>query len=291
MKELLLLCTKNVHFSFNGHIYLQKDGIVVGYPLSLVIAGIFMVELERSLLPKLSSYMTSWKHYVYDTITYVKPDAIDLVLSVLNSFHENNSFTYEQEINGRISFLCILILRNGNSFETTVHRKSTHNDIYLHWESFAPNTWKRGTLRTLVLRAHAICSTKELLDQEINHLQHVFVTFNGYPKWVVLQVLNKVEIDLSTTSSTKNQQPDTHTHLLVLPYKEIQGEHTLKHTKHKINKVLPEDKNMQLVYTGTMLGTKFNVKDKTKKEHHHDLTYSVKYPMKNCPESYNDETG
>ena len=219
MKELLLLCTKNVHFSFNGHIYLQKDGVVVGYPLSLVIAGIFMVELERSLLPKLSSYMTSWKHYVYDTITYVKPDAIDLVLSVLNSFHENNSFTYEQEINGRISFLCILILRNGNSFETTVHRKSTHNDIYLHWESFAPNTWKRGTLRTLVLRAHAICSTKELLDQEINHLKHVFVAFNGYRKWIVLEVLNRVETHLSTTSSTKNQQPDTHTHLLVLPYK------------------------------------------------------------------------
>ena len=78
---------------------------------------------------------------------------------------------------------------------------------------FAPNTRKRGTLRTLILRAHAICSTKELLDQEINHLQHVFVTFNGYPKWVILQVLNKVEIDLSTTSSTKNQQPDTHTHI------------------------------------------------------------------------------
>ena len=35
---------------------------------------------------------------------------------------------------------------------------------------------------------------------------------NGYPKRVVLQVLNKVERDLSTTSSTKNQQPDTHTH-------------------------------------------------------------------------------
>ena len=27
---------------------------------------------------------------------------------------------------------------------------------------------------------------------------------------------------------------------------------------------------MQLVYTGTKLGTKFNVKDVTKKEHHHD---------------------
>ena len=77
----------------------------------------------------LSSYMTSWKRYVDDTIAYVKTDAIDHVLSILNSFQENIWFTYEQEINGKISFLDILILRNGNSFETTVHRKPTHNDI------------------------------------------------------------------------------------------------------------------------------------------------------------------
>ena len=163
-------------------------------------------------------------------------------------------------------------MRNGDNFETTVHCKSTHNDIYLNWESFALRAWKRGTLRTLVLRAHAICSTKKLLQQEINHLQHVFVTFDGYPKLFVLQVFNKFEIDLSTTSSTKNQQPDTHTHILFLPYKEIQGEHTLKHIKRQINKVLPEDTSMQLVYTGAKLGTKFNVKNKTKKEHHRDLT-------------------
>ena len=48
---------------------------------------------------------------------------------------------------------------------------------------------------------------------------------------------------------------------------------------------------MQLVHRGTKLGTKFNTKDKTKKEHHHDLTYSIKCPMKNYLESYNGETG
>ena len=102
----------------------------MGSPLGPVIAGIFMVELEKSLLPKLSSYMTSWKHYVDDTIAYVKPDAIDHLLSILNSLFENILFTYEPEINGKISFLDILILRNSNSLENTVHHKSTHNDIY-----------------------------------------------------------------------------------------------------------------------------------------------------------------
>ena len=80
LKEELLLCTKNVHFSFNGQFYLQKDDIAMGSPLGSVIVGIFMVKLERSLLPKLSSYMTSWKHYVDVTIAYVKQDPIDHVL-------------------------------------------------------------------------------------------------------------------------------------------------------------------------------------------------------------------
>ena len=83
----------------------------------------------------------------------------------------------------------------------------------------------------------------------------------------------------------------THTYILLLPCIGIQGEHTPKHIKRETNKVLPEDKKMQLLYTGAKLGTKFNVKHKTKKEHHHDLTCSVKCRMKNCTESYNGETG
>ena len=64
LKDLLILCTKNAHFSFNAQLYLQKDGIAMGSPLGPVTAGIFMVELERNLLPTLSQYMTSWKRYV-----------------------------------------------------------------------------------------------------------------------------------------------------------------------------------------------------------------------------------
>ena len=102
----------------------------------------------------------------------------------------------------------------------------------------------------------------------------------------IFQLLNRLRINNLTHTHTH-----IHTHLLVLPYKEIQGEHTLKHVKREINKVLPEDRNMQLVYTGTKLGTKLNVKDKKKKDHHHDLTYSVKCSIKNCLEFYNGETG
>ena len=49
MKELLYQCTKNIHFIFNGEIDIQIDGVTVGSPLGLVLANIFMVELEKIL--------------------------------------------------------------------------------------------------------------------------------------------------------------------------------------------------------------------------------------------------
>ena len=54
LKELLLLCTKNTHFTFNNDIYQQSDADAIGSPLGPVIAEIFMVELERTPLPRLT---------------------------------------------------------------------------------------------------------------------------------------------------------------------------------------------------------------------------------------------
>ena len=48
---------------------------------------------------------------------------------------------------------------------------------------------------------------------------------------------------------------------------------------------------MALLFTGTKLGTKFNIKYKTSKEHQPDLTYSVVCPDRNSNEEYNGETG
>ena len=58
MKELLLLCTKNVHFTFEGITYQQLDGVAMGSPLGPVLAGIFMVELETTTVPTLTEYLS-----------------------------------------------------------------------------------------------------------------------------------------------------------------------------------------------------------------------------------------
>ena len=50
MRDLLLLCTKNINFSYNGDIYTQADGMAMGSPLVPIIVGIFMAELNRTVL-------------------------------------------------------------------------------------------------------------------------------------------------------------------------------------------------------------------------------------------------
>ena len=93
-----------------------------------LIAGIFMVELERNLLPTLFQYMASWKRYVNDTTSYVKVDCIENVLNTLNSFHANISLPMNKK-RWYDFFLRFLIMRKKNTIETSICCKQTHNDI------------------------------------------------------------------------------------------------------------------------------------------------------------------
>ena len=130
MRDLLFLCTKNVHFSYNGDNYTQVDGVAMGSPLGPVLAGIFMVELERTILPTLREHMRPWKRYVDDTISFIKGESIEHVLSKLNGYHDNIELTYEIENDGKLPFLNVLVIRKDYEVETTVYRKSSNNDTY-----------------------------------------------------------------------------------------------------------------------------------------------------------------
>ena len=62
-----------------------------------------------------------------------------------------------------------------NKLICSVYRKSANKDTYINWHSFASKTWKRGTLKSLIERATLICSTEELLNEELKHLEKVFL--------------------------------------------------------------------------------------------------------------------
>ena len=62
---------------------------------------------------------------------------------MLNAFDRNIQFRYEVETDPKILLLDVLVIRDSNNnVNTTVYQKSTNDDIYLNWESFAPDKWK-----------------------------------------------------------------------------------------------------------------------------------------------------
>ena len=130
MKEMLLLCAKDVHFLFEDEIYQETDGVAMGSPFGPILLGIFVVELETTIVPTLDNLLRKWKRYVDDTYCIVKTDSVNEILLKLNSFHMKIQIAYKVETNNMLPFLDILVIRDNNNTETTVYRKPTNDDSF-----------------------------------------------------------------------------------------------------------------------------------------------------------------
>lgn len=185
LKSLLLLCTKNVQFSFNEKLFRQTDGVAMGSPLGPILANIFLGYVEKYCLNH-SFHSAPYKpiqffRFVDDTFAlFSSPQCAEHFLSDLNTAHSNLTFTQESENNGSLSFLDVRVTRGVNCKTlTSVYRKPTWSVLYLHFLSFAPIQYKKGIVRTLFDRSRKICSP-ECLNQEIEFLTKTLAE-NGYP--------------------------------------------------------------------------------------------------------------
>ena len=149
--------------------------------------------------------------------------------------------------------------------------------IYIFTGSrFPPTTWKRGTLQTLVSRAFRVCSNDKHLENEIKYLKKVFRDISGYPNWVIEQTIEKVKNQNEMTRSTQvTTNTEENEHLLMLPYKGKVGETTIKSSRNTLKSVIPVNNTRKIVYSGTKLAPKFNIKDQISKKHKHDLIYKA----------------
>lgn len=298
MKNLLELCTKEMHFSFDDKIFRQINGVAMGSPLGPVIANIFMVELEEHLIPKMGGLVDLWFRYVDDTFTFIKKGEVDRIIQILNSFHEGIKFTFEKESNDSIAFLDVTVLKKTDgSFDTDIHQKKTDTDIYLNWNSFAPKSWKIGTIKGLIRRAILICSTEEYRKREVEYLRKVFKQ-NNFPSRVINKVIHEVQTKMMNVGPEQTQEPPIvteeslsttaslvsepqskepiYTPFICLPYKGKPGEEILKPLRNTLRKSLPANVQPRIIFKGKKLGSYFRVKDKVPVQHESNLIYAFK---------------
>ena len=87
----------------------------------------------------------------------------------------------DKENDGCSSFLDINIFREKGKFVTNVYQKKTFSGVYANFNSFIPETYKTGLIKSLLFRCFSLCSDFVDLHHEINILKSILYK-NSYPR-------------------------------------------------------------------------------------------------------------
>ena len=128
LKELLSLVTKEPYFVFNEFLYKQ---LAMGSPSGPTLANAFLCFYEKKWLEQCHEEFKPvyYRGYIDDIfVLFRSRDHIFKFRDYLNKYHPNIKFSFEEEKNGKLSFLDVELSQEGNQFVTTVYRKPTFSD-------------------------------------------------------------------------------------------------------------------------------------------------------------------
>ena len=154
--------------------------------------------------------------------------------------------------------------------------KETNNNIYFHWRSFSPITWKKGTLRTLFRSTYTVYSNNNLLQEKLQHIEKYFTEINGYTKSLLKQTLDSFKTSSKEYNNKINNENNNNVNINNLSDKTVhtcklpdQGDHNtnlIKSIKSSTKKSLPGNHDVRIIETGTKLSSQLNIKDDTNKQ-------------------------
>ncbi|XP_065583868.1 uncharacterized protein LOC136042864 [Artemia franciscana] len=222
LMTLVKICNKfSMYFQFRDSFYQQKNGLPMGAPLSGLLANIYVENLENWALNSYFLKHVYWGRYMDDVISLWNYGEAELrgFLDHLNTYDRNLQFTLEVEVENKLPFLDVLIIRNANELDFTIYRKPTQNKRYLHFNSNHPPQVKRAVVISLIDRALNICS-HSYINAEINYIRDILFG-NGYPIPFVNKIISrrikrhscKIEEDTSQCEAI-----DKPSNIVYLPY-------------------------------------------------------------------------
>ena len=103
---------------------------------------------------------------------------------------------------------------------------------------------------------------------------------------------NKQELDITKTNVNLNDVVEERNvieenqHFLLVPYQGKNEDFVIKSMKKRVKTLLPTNIRTKIAFTGSRLSTCFQVGDKTKFEHNHDIVYHGTCLETGCPENY-----
>ena len=232
----------HTYVQYKGSYYRQLDGVGTGSHSSpcyseIIIDYVYMtaILMTNTEPAGLSLYMDDgWFAWTQDM------EAFERFHTALNSvFPGKMVFTYEVEDKDQsLTFLDLVLRRNGNSIEYEFYQKDTHSGKYLDYLSHCPEATKLNIITTETRRVMENCSQKEFVWKHLEHLKTNLMNSNYPEKTVVTRMTREIDNQLynwdhrlnamdgrDTASTTTTSQSNTATtknsdyeYVLKIPY-------------------------------------------------------------------------
>ena len=182
----------NTYLCFRKKFYRQIFGIVMGSPISVIVANLVMESIENKMLKDFASPPRIWLRYIDDTFVVFKKTEVVSFHKFTNNIEDSIKFTVEQEVGNAIPFLDVLVIRNNGQLTTKSYRKPTHTIRYLNFNSCHTFSQKVGLVKTLLFWANSKLNTN--YRDKTNEVKFVCnaLRSNDYPDWL----LNKVKKEI-----------------------------------------------------------------------------------------------
>ncbi|XP_023227917.1 uncharacterized protein LOC111628374 [Centruroides sculpturatus] len=196
IRDALSFTTEHNYFLFNKNIYLQKQGVPMGSPLSAVLAELIMREIERRIFnsPLTIKYPALYLRYVDDILIVWEDTEEEFIKFVqqLSSIYPTISFTWERENEDAIAFLDLFIKKSVEGPQFSVHHKSDLLPHIIPADAFQPSRYVNAAIAALIRRALLLPSTQLATKIELDIIRTA-VSLAGFTYGKYEHVLRKVK--------------------------------------------------------------------------------------------------
>ncbi|XP_023214003.1 uncharacterized protein LOC111616886, partial [Centruroides sculpturatus] len=171
IREALIFITENNYFWFNGKVYLQKQGVPMGSPLSAILAELLMRRVEQRVFtfPLTIAYPLLYLRYVDDILVAWQhtEEEFHILKSYLMEVYSTIKFTWEKEKGGEIAFLDLNITKAQGAIVFSVFHKFNSIPPIIPATAYQPQHYVNAAITPLIRRAFLLSSNQALVDIEL----------------------------------------------------------------------------------------------------------------------------
>ena len=215
--ELMKLASTKVIMLTHDEYYIQNDGLAMGSPPAPSLANIWLARRESVIKDTAKLF----ERYMDDIIRSIKHEKIEEKLQQINNIHANLKFTIEVEQDGRIPFLDMLLIRNGNKLTSTWYCKPTDTGLVMNFHALAPRRYKRAVVSGFIHRIHRACSTWENFHTSLQKAKEILEKNQYSPHFYESVIKDTIERIITPVNAEERENGvgTQQKHLILLQYR------------------------------------------------------------------------